>query len=166
MVAVDEEKIEPVGDSLGPSTDRISSTGPEHQDDDTDSEASDHEEAARRPDDEKSHMSDEAEAHEDPEGGPEGLNVNVPPTQVQSRAHSYASSTRSRPLSIVPRSKRRGLFGQFAIIPEVDRPYDYSNKTKWTLTTVVALAAAGAPIGSAIFYRTQSPASLVWSSKS
>ena len=153
MVAVDEEKIEPVAGSLGPSTDRISSTEPEQQDD-ADSEASDHEETAR-PDDEKSHKSDEAEAHEDPEGCPEGLNVNVPPTQVQSRAHSHASSTRSRALSIVPRLRRRGLFGRFAIIPEVDRPYDYSNKTKWTLTSVVALAAAAAPIGSAIFYRTQ-----------
>ncbi|KAJ3956011.1 hypothetical protein N0V92_007444 [Colletotrichum tropicale] len=69
-----------------------------------------------------------------------------------SRTRSRASSTRSRALSIVPRSKRRGLFGQLAIIPEVDRPYDYTNKTKWTITLIIALAAAVSPMGSSIFY--------------
>ncbi|KAI0129945.1 major facilitator superfamily transporter multidrug resistance [Xylariales sp. AK1849] len=68
------------------------------------------------------------------------------------RARSQASSTRSRPLSIVPRLKRRGLFAQLALIPEVDRPYDYSKRIKWTITTTVAIAAAAAPMGSAIFY--------------
>uniref|UniRef100_L2G2X5 MFS multidrug resistance transporter n=1 Tax=Colletotrichum fructicola (strain Nara gc5) TaxID=1213859 RepID=L2G2X5_COLFN len=68
------------------------------------------------------------------------------------RTRSRASSTRSRALSIVPRSKRRGLFGQLAIIPEVDRPYDYTNKTKWTITLIIALAAAVSPMGSSIFY--------------
>jgi hypothetical protein len=67
---------------------------------------------------------------------------------------SQTPSTRSRTLSIVPRSRRRGWFGRFAVIPEVERPYDYSNKTKWTITSVVALAGAVAPMGSAIFYRT------------
>jgi len=66
---------------------------------------------------------------------------------------SRASSTRSRALSIVPRTSRRGWLGGFAVVPEVDRPYDYSNKTKWTITSVVALAGAVAPMGSAIFYR-------------
>ncbi|KAJ0356060.1 hypothetical protein KNSL1_000550 [Colletotrichum chrysophilum] len=70
------------------------------------------------------------------------------------RTRSRASSTRSRALSIVPRSKRRGLFGQLAIIPEVDRPYDYTNKTKWTITLIIALAAAVSPMGSSIFYLT------------
>ncbi|KAI8310117.1 MFS transporter [Colletotrichum sp. SAR11_59] len=68
------------------------------------------------------------------------------------KTRSRASSTRSRALSIVPRSKRRGLFGQLAIIPEVDRPYDYTNKTKWTITLIIALAAAVSPMGSSIFY--------------
>jgi hypothetical protein len=63
------------------------------------------------------------------------------------------SSVRSRPLSIVPRSKRRGLLGRFAIIPEVERPHEYGNGTKWAITAIVALAAAAAPVGSAIFYR-------------
>ncbi|KAJ2896419.1 MFS multidrug resistance transporter [Zalerion maritima] len=40
---------------------------------------------------------------------------------------------------------RRGLFGRFGIIPEVQNPYEYPNKTKWALTLIVALAGAGAP---------------------
>ena len=66
---------------------------------------------------------------------------------------SRSPSVRSKPLSIVPRSKRRGLLGKLALIPEVDRPYDYKRNTKWLITFVVALAAAAAPIGSAIFLR-------------
>lgn len=109
---------------------------------------------------------EEDEEHHDPEPeGPEGLNIGFPPdreaglaagtgTRTRTRSRSRASSARSRPLSVVPRRKRRGLFAQFALIPEVDRPYDYSRKTKWIITTIVALAAAGGPIGSNIFYRT------------
>jgi hypothetical protein len=74
-------------------------------------------------------------------------------TQHSSRAKSQSSSVRSRPMSIIPRSKRRGLLGRFTIIPETERPYEYGNGTKWTITFVVALAAAAAPMGSAIFYR-------------
>ncbi|KAK3945836.1 major facilitator superfamily domain-containing protein [Diplogelasinospora grovesii] len=66
---------------------------------------------------------------------------------------SRHTSTFSRPTAIIiPRSERRGLFGRFAVIPEVGRPYDYKNTTKWMITAVVALAATGAPIGSSIFY--------------
>lgn len=86
----------------------------------------------------------------DEEGEPSAAQEDVEAVRSRSRA----SSTRSRALSIVPRSKRRGLLGRFSITPEVYRPYDYSNKTKWTLTLVVALAGAGAPLGSSIFYRT------------
>lgn len=74
-------------------------------------------------------------------------------THAGTRSKSRSSSTRSRPLSIVPRSKRRGLLGKFAIIPEVERPHEYGNGTKWAITAIVALAAAAAPVGSAIFYR-------------
>jgi hypothetical protein len=72
----------------------------------------------------------------------------VPPT-----SNSKPASVRSRTLSIVPRSERRGLLGRFAIIPEVGRPYDYRNGTKWLITLIVALAATAAPLGSAIFFR-------------
>lgn len=69
------------------------------------------------------------------------------------RTRSRASSTRSRPLTIVPRAKRRGLFGRFTLVPEVERPYDYKNSTKWTITAAISLATAAAPMGSSIFYR-------------
>ncbi|KAK8001429.1 MFS multidrug resistance transporter [Apiospora marii] len=69
-----------------------------------------------------------------------------------SRTRSRGSSTRSRALSVVPRSHRRGLFAQLALVPEVNRPFDYSNKVKWTITIFVAIAAAAAPLGSAIFF--------------
>lgn len=69
------------------------------------------------------------------------------------RTRSRASSTRSRALSVVARSKRRGLFAQLAAIPEVDNPYNYADKTKWTITLIIALAAAVSPMGSSIFYR-------------
>ncbi|KUI74107.1 MFS antiporter QDR3 [Cytospora mali] len=92
---------------------------------------------------------------EKPEG-PAGLNMGFPPDSeaaaTQVRSHSRASSARSRPLIVVPRRKRRGLFAQFVLIPEVERPYDYSRRTKWTITTIVALAAGGGPLGSNIFY--------------
>ncbi|KAK4657780.1 hypothetical protein QC762_200910 [Podospora pseudocomata] len=70
------------------------------------------------------------------------------PTQTRSRR----SSSFVRPNNpIVPRSQRRGLFGRFTIIPEVETPLEYKRGTKWTITAVVALAAAGAPMGSGIF---------------
>lgn len=100
---------------------------------------------------------DEAEEHHDPEPeGPEGLNTDVLTPQISRRARSQsrASSARSRPLVIVPRAQRRGLFARFVLIPEVERPYDYSRKTKWLITLIVALAAAGGPIGSNLMYRT------------
>ena len=73
--------------------------------------------------------------------------------QPAQRSKSKSSSVRSRPLSIVPRHKRRGLLGKLALIPEVDRPYDYQRSTKWLITMLVAMAAAAAPIGSSIFLR-------------
>ncbi|KAK8135842.1 major facilitator superfamily transporter [Apiospora sp. TS-2023a] len=71
---------------------------------------------------------------------------------TSSRTRSRGSSTRSRALSVVPRSHRRGLFAQLALVPEVNRPFDYSNRVKWTITIFVAIAAAAAPLGSAIFF--------------
>ncbi len=53
----------------------------------------------------------------------------------------------------VPRSQRRGLFGRFTILAEVEEPKHYSRRTKWYITFVVALAAVAAPMGSAIIFR-------------
>jgi hypothetical protein len=69
------------------------------------------------------------------------------------RARSRASSSRSRVAAIVPRSRRRGLFAALALIPEVERPYEYKRSTKWAITAVISLATAAAPMGSSIFYR-------------
>lgn len=69
------------------------------------------------------------------------------------RTTSRSSSTRPGPLVIVPRHKRRGLFARFAIVPEVEQPYDYKNSTKWGITLTVSIATAAAPLGSSIFYR-------------
>lgn len=133
---------------------------PEHDDDSDIDSTSHHEDHSHDGEvDEKSrHSDDEAEEHHDPEPeGPEGLNTgvitNTLGSPTRSRPHSRASSARSRPLTIVPRAKRRGLFARFVLIPEVERPYDYSRKTKWTITAIVALAAAGGPIGSNLMYR-------------
>lgn len=72
---------------------------------------------------------------------------------VVGRTLSRISSTRSKAVTIVPRSQRRGLFARFAITPEVERPYEYKNSTKWWITATIALATLAAPLGSSIFYR-------------
>lgn len=71
-----------------------------------------------------------------------------------SRAQSrHGSSFVNTETDIVPRDQRRGLLGRFTLIPEVERPYEYKGSTKWMITAIVALAAAGAPMGSSIFMR-------------
>lgn len=60
-----------------------------------------------------------------------------------------ASSTAPAPIK-VPRSKRRGLFGRFSIVAEVEEPRHYSRKTKWYITFVISMAAVAAPLGSTI----------------
>lgn len=75
---------------------------------------------------------------------------------------SRSSSQRSRRAFKVPRSKRRGLFGRFTLVAEVERPYDYNNSTKWFITGVVALAAAAAPAGSSIFLRKYITCYPIW----
>ncbi|KAI9740842.1 MAG: hypothetical protein M1818_004447 [Claussenomyces sp. TS43310] len=72
-------------------------------------------------------------------------------TSQVSRTKSRASSVPSR-MTIVPRSKRRGLLGQLTIIPEIERPREYGRGTKWFITFLIAIAATAAPMGSSIFY--------------
>lgn len=55
--------------------------------------------------------------------------------------------------TVVPRLKRRGLFGQFTLLAEVENPKLYPRKTKWFITFIVAVAGATAPMGSSIFFR-------------
>lgn len=75
----------------------------------------------------------------------------------RSRTQSRASSTRSRALTIIPRSKRRGLLGSLTLVPEVSNPHDYKRSTKWGLVCIIALATAAAPLGSTVVYRTYFP---------
>ena len=74
------------------------------------------------------------------------------PEEQQQRASSVSSETRG-PIP-VPRSERRGWLARMTIIAEVKEPKDYSRRTKWFITFIVALAAAAAPMGSAIVLRT------------
>lgn len=57
------------------------------------------------------------------------------------------------PPVVVPRGRRRGLFGSLTLLAEVENPKHYNRKSKWFITFVVAVAAAAAPMGSAIFLR-------------
>ncbi|KAL1898784.1 hypothetical protein Sste5346_003191 [Sporothrix stenoceras] len=86
-----------------------------------------------------------------------GAGLQAVEMQLSHQAHErppsvHLARTVSRTPTIVPRSKRRGLFGQFAILPEIEKPYEYRNKTKWLITLIVALSAAAGPLGSSIFY--------------
>jgi hypothetical protein len=65
--------------------------------------------------------------------------------------------TQKKPIVKVPRSQRRGLFARFAIVAEVTEPYDYPDRTKWFIVFVIGLAAAAAPVGSAIILRQPPP---------
>lgn len=71
------------------------------------------------------------------------------PHRSRSRARSSARSVQKEAVN-VPRGERRGLFARFAVLAEVTDPYDYSQKKKWMITFVVALAASAAPMGSSI----------------
>lgn len=68
-----------------------------------------------------------------------------------SQTGTRSSSIYSRTI-VVPRAQRRGLLGRLALIPEVENPHAYGRGTKWMITFLIALAAAAAPMGSAIFY--------------
>ena len=65
-------------------------------------------------------------------------------------------TTLSRTTSVLPdavivdRKRRRGLFGRFTLIPEVENAHHYARRTKWFITVIVAFCAMAAPMGSAI----------------
>ncbi|EXJ60004.1 hypothetical protein A1O7_04152 [Cladophialophora yegresii CBS 114405] len=62
--------------------------------------------------------------------------------------------TPKKPIVKVSRTERRGLFARFSLTAEVTDPYHYKDSTKWFITFVVAIAAAAAPVGSAIILPT------------
>ncbi|KAJ5569947.1 uncharacterized protein N7459_009377 [Penicillium hispanicum] len=59
----------------------------------------------------------------------------------------------------VPRLKRRGLFGQFTLVAEVENPKTYPRRMKWFITFIVAVAGSIAPMGSSIFFPSLSQVS-------
>ncbi|KAK5127178.1 hypothetical protein LTR85_008539 [Meristemomyces frigidus] len=71
------------------------------------------------------------------------------PHRSRSRAQSSTRSVRRQAVK-VPRAERRGLFARLSTIAEVTDPYDYSRRMKWTVTFIVALAGAAAPMGSSL----------------
>lgn len=71
---------------------------------------------------------------------------------VEGKEHDESTDVEPGPV-MVPRLKRRGLFGQFTLLAEVENPKAYSRKTKWFITFIVAVAGATAPMGSSIFFR-------------
>lgn len=52
----------------------------------------------------------------------------------------------------IARGQRRGLFSSLTLIPEVTTPTNYPRRTKWIITSLIAVAAAAAPMGSAIVF--------------
>lgn len=54
---------------------------------------------------------------------------------------------------VVSRSNRRGLFGQLAVLAEVENPKTYPRNKKWFITFIVGVAGIAAPMGSSIFFR-------------
>lgn len=113
----------------------------------------------QRRDSSKSHKSNDAESTSHSSLGSthsihDDIDVERAPRPTLTTTKSRTSSVRSRAVTIIQRSKRRGLLGRYGLIPEVARPIEYARKTKWTITMIVALAAAAAPQGSAIFFRT------------
>ncbi|KAK3327325.1 major facilitator superfamily domain-containing protein [Cercophora scortea] len=93
-----------------------------------------------------------SETSEDRGSGIDPLDHDNPHDSTRPEPLRRISSTFTRTTSVVPRARRRGLFGSLAVIPEVESPYEYKNSTKWCITAIVALAAAAAPMGSGIFY--------------
>ncbi len=78
----------------------------------------------------------------------EGVDIDIEDDVLQ------RTITAKLPLVKVSRSKRRGLFARFALVAEVTEPTSYKNSTKWFITFTVAVAAAAAPIGTSIIFRT------------
>lgn len=72
------------------------------------------------------------------------------PTTVNNKqAISVHSTAPSISQLRVPRNQRRGFLARLSVIPEITEPTYYARQTKWTITAVVAVAAAAAPTGSA-----------------
>ncbi|GIK03023.1 hypothetical protein Aspvir_007089 [Aspergillus viridinutans] len=107
----------------------------------------------KRPGDEE--ICAEKDAHSSFAGSPAQSAMDVKGTAIDI---PYAEHE-SLPI-VVPRLKRRGLFGQLTLLAEVENPKTYLRKTKWFITFIVALAGSTAPMGSSILFRKWLPVQL------
>lgn len=71
------------------------------------------------------------------------------PPKPQPVSLSRTSTVPPDPIPI-PRPHRRGLLSHLTLIPEISQPTHYPRPTKWLITSLVALCAMAAPLGSAI----------------
>ncbi|KKK20329.1 putative MFS multidrug resistance transporter [Aspergillus rambellii] len=65
--------------------------------------------------------------------------------------NSFSLAEQDHPV-VVPRSQRRGLFGQLTLLEEVEDPKSYPRNRKWFITFIVSVAGSTAPMGSSIFF--------------
>ena len=109
----------------------------------------------------KQHVGPDLEEHIELESSPNVSQTDVERATEKSDAHprdvEMLDTDIADPEPVkVPRSQRRGLFGRFSILAEVEEPKHYSTRVKWYITFVVALAAIAAPLGSTIIFRMTS----------
>lgn len=99
-------------------------------------------------------LEEKIEVESSPEGSqPENEHAAREPDAQQRDLERVETGTQDPTPVKVPRSQRRGLFGRFTIVAEVEEPKHYSRRTKWYITFVVSLAAVAAPIGSTVIFR-------------
>ena len=53
----------------------------------------------------------------------------------------------------VPRNKRRGMFAQLALVPEIEDPRGYGKFIKYLITTLVGAAGSTGPMAGTILFR-------------
>ena len=101
-----------------------------------------------------SELEEKTEDESSPERAQSDIELAEKQTSTEQRDLEKVETETQDPVPVkVPRSQRRGLFGRFAILAEVEEPKNYSRQAKWYITFVVAMAAIAAPMGSAIIFR-------------
>ncbi|THC96368.1 hypothetical protein EYZ11_004139 [Aspergillus tanneri] len=90
-----------------------------------------------------------------------GPHLDMEEKDEEARGPSYPTETESKLPAVVPRLKRRGLFGQLTLLAEIENPKAYPRNKKWFITFIVAVAGATAPMGSSIFFLSSSIAMLI-----
>jgi hypothetical protein len=90
-------------------------------------------------------------------------NVNSRPTEDESEASGQVSTkeeiafdvevlARPKQRERIPRSQRRAILANIAIVSAIADVFEYSNGKKWLITTMVALAGTISSVKSSILY--------------